>query len=199
MFPKKNLGAVGVMSAFLGLTATHIITFIIYILCFRNGGYTDGFETAVTLVGIAEMLLYFALTGFFGLLFVYSDDGYSAASLIFSALISILALSARFSIVSSNTEIFRMLSFIINLSILGLFAVYAVKLKKHGMKQLSVTALCSGAWLSFIYIGFKSLAENNLSEQRVFILYGLTALISAFCYGVGYYSQRQTFEPYVED
>ena len=38
MLPKKNIGAITVMTAFLGLTLTHVLTAVVYYSYSRSGG-----------------------------------------------------------------------------------------------------------------------------------------------------------------
>ena len=194
MPPKKNMGAIGVMSAFLGLAATHICTASAYFLCYRSGAYSLGAEKMLGVIGVLEMLLYFVLAASYGLIFVYSEDIYATAGIVFSALTAILALSARFSAVQNNEKLFSILSFVINLSILGIFANYLLKLRKMQMTRLASAALIAGLWISFVSIGCRTAAVKFTSVKVSFAVSGLIALVSAFGYGIAYYSQRQSFE-----
>ena len=194
MPPKKNMGAIGVMCSFLGLAATHLCTAFAYFSCFRNGEYSPSTEKMFAVIGIVEMLLYFALAVSFGFIFVYSEDIYSTTGIVFSALTAILALSARFSSVQANEKLFSILTFVINLCILGIFANYLLKLRKMQMTRLAAAAIAAGLWVSFVSIGFRTAAVKFASVKAAFVVSGLIAVVSAFCYGIAYFSQRQSFE-----
>ncbi|MBR1822750.1 MAG: hypothetical protein IJ779_00805 [Ruminococcus sp.] len=194
MLPKKNIGAITIMSAFLGLTLTHICTAFVYYSYSRSGGASDNISTVVGAVGIIELLLILALTVGAALLFVYSDDGHSMGILGTSALLSIMSLAVRSADVRNSDTVFTAVTIAMNLAILGVFAVYALFYYKREMKNMAVIAAVSGLWVSFLSVGCRAAASRLSGQQAYFTVLAVIALISAVCYFAAFFSQRQSFE-----
>lgn len=194
MLPKKNIGAITIMTAFLGLTLTHVLTAVVYYSYSRSGG-TGEASSAVGAIGMIELLLILVLTVGAAFLFVYSeDDKHSMGILGTSAMLSILSLAVRSSDVQESGIFYTAVIFLMNLSILGIFAVYALFYRKREMKTMAVTAAAAGLWVSFLSVGCRMAASKLASPKVYFAVLAVIALVSAVCYFAAFFSQRQSFE-----
>ena len=197
MLPKKNIGAITIMTAFLGLTLTHIITAFIYFSYSKAEEVMEAVQSAshiVNAVGILELLLILGLAAGAALLFVNSDDYHSMGLLGASALLSVMTLSLKFSLVKDNQSVLNVIVFLMNLSVLAIFAIYAIFYSRRQMKQMSLIVWIAGIWVSFLSVGCRAAAARFSDSGLYFILLAVIAVISAVCYFIAYYSQRQSFE-----
>ena len=194
MLPKKNIGAVTVMSAFLGLAAARLCTALLYYSCRNGSGYTEHIASCFTAVGIAEFIMILALTVGYALLFIYSEDDRSTLFLGASVLLSVLTLSAKFSVVSENSHVLTAVSLAMNICILALFGIYAIYYYRRANRPMAVLACASGLWIAIVSVVLRAVVSAVSSSQDVFGLYAVISVISALCYGAAYYSQRQSFE-----
>lgn len=194
MLPKKNIGAITVMSAFLGLAASRLFTALLYSSCRRPDADIANITGLLGVVGIIEMLLIIALAVGFGLIFMYSEDNYSTALLGTSALLAILCVSSKIPLVSSAQSVISAVSIAMNLCLLALFGIYALYYYKRDMKTMAAVTAAAGIWVSVLSVLIRPIATASASQSRIFGVFALISLISAVCYSIAYYSQRQSFE-----
>ena len=193
MLPKKNIGAITVMSAFLGLAASRLFTALLYYSYREPGSNTEKMMSLFNGIGVIELLLLIALAVGFGLIFLYSDDLYSTGLLSASALLAVLTVSAKFAVVNTAAPVIAGVSLAMNLCLLGIFALYALYFYRKDLKKMAIIAGSAGLWLAVLSIVIRSFAANASSGVS-FVIYALVSLISAVCYGIAYFSQRQSFE-----
>ena len=194
MLPKKNIGAITVMSAFLGLAASRLFTALLYSSCRRPDADIANITGLLGVVGIIEMLLIIALAVGFGLIFMHSEDNYSTALLGTSALLAILCVSSKIPLVSSAQSVISAVSIAMNLCLLALFGIYALYYYKRDMKTMAAVTAAAGIWVSVLSVLIRPIATASASQSRIFGVFALISLISAVCYSIAYYSQRQSFE-----
>ncbi len=194
MLPKKNIGAITVMSAFLGLAASRLCTALLY----RSGCRADADLAHITdllgIVGIVEMLLIIALAVGFGLIFLYSEDNYSTALLGSSALLAVLCVSSKIPFVSSAAPVISAIGIAMNICLLAIFGIYAMYYYKRDMKTLAAVTAAAGLWVAVLSVLIRPFAAASESQARIFGVFALISFISAVCYGIAFYSQRQSFE-----
>ena len=192
MLPKKNIGAITVMTAFLGLAATRLCTALIY-YSYRDDPDIERISSLFGAVGIFELLLLIALAVGFGMMFIYSDDLYTTGLLGASVMLAVLSISSKFSIVNSEPTVMTGVSLAMNLCLLLLFGLYALYFYRKDLKAMAVTAGAAGLWIAVCSIIIRSAVSSSASGNS-FGIYAVISLMSALCYGIAYYSQRQSFE-----
>lgn len=191
MLPKKNIGAITVMTSFLGLAASRLVTALMYYSCSKADSDAEKLTSMFGILSAVEFLLLIALAVGFALIFLYSEDGYSTGLLGASSMLVVLMLSAKFDIVKSEPTVFSGVAIAVNLCLLAIFGIYALYFYRRDMKSLSVAAGCAGVW--FALLSFISGAAASASGNS-YLIYAVLALVSAVCYGIAYFSQRQSFE-----
>ena len=194
MLPKKNIGAITIMSSFLGLTLSHIITAFIYFSYSNANGAVQKITRLASAVGVFEILFILALVVGAAMVFVYSDDFHSMGILGASAVLSIMSIAVHFPVVKENPTLLNAVALIMNISVLAIFALYAIFYSRREMKQMSMTIWIAGLWVSFLSIGCRAAAQKFTENKLYFMILAVVALISAVCYFIAYYSQRQSFE-----
>jgi len=194
MLPKKNIGAITVMSAFLGLAASRLCTALLYSSGREPDADIAGITEILGVVGIAEMLLIIALAVGFGLIFMYSEDNYSTSLLGTSALLAVLCVSSKMPVVTSSQPVISAVGVAMNLCLLAIFGIYALYYYKRDMKTMAAVTAAAGVWVSVLSVLIRPIATASASQSRIFGVFALISLISAICYGIAFYSQRQSFE-----
>lgn len=191
MLPKKNIGAITVMTAFLGLSVSRICTAFIYSALGKSGIDQEKMLSLFNVLNVFEFLLLIAIAAGFALIFLYSEDMYSTGLLGASAMLVVLMLSSKISVVKSEPTVFSGVVIGINLCLLGIFAIYALYFYRREMKMMAVAAGAAGLWFALVSFINKAAAT---SEGNTYSIYVIASLISAVCYGIAYFSQRQSFE-----
>ena len=194
MLPKKNIGAITVMTAFLGMGLTHICTALIYYSYSKAETVNIEVPPAAKAVQVLEFLFILALAVGSGMFFVYGDNSHSMALTGTAALLAVSSAAARMGIVAENSNVYSAVVMVMNLSLLGIFAVYALFFYKREMKGMALAAGISGLWVSILSVVCRVFTTKLAPSGTYFLMLAVFALISAACYFVAYYSQRQSIE-----